>query len=132
MTNYDIKVHNVLKDEFGRFLFLDIERNGSKYTIGNIYMPTRNHKTEQRDTFAQFTAALDKLENKHVILGGDYNVYVNPALDKMDDMGENSDNGNFRLDLTTYLDVNNLVDVWRIAHPDTNFLLGIGEASAPD
>ena len=36
-------------------------------------------------------------------------------------MGENSDNGNFRLDLTSYLDVNNLVDVWRIAHPDTKF-----------
>ena len=84
-------------------------------------MATRNHKTEQRDTFAQFTAALDKLENEHVILGGYYNVYVNPALDKMDGMGGNSDNGNFRLDLTTYLDVNNLVDVWRIAHPDTNF-----------
>ena len=120
-SNYDIKVHNVLKDEYGRFLILDIERNGAKYTNGNIYMPTRNHETEQRDTFAQFTAELDKVENEHVIIGGDYNVYVNPALDKMEGMGENSDNGNFRLDLTSYLDVNNLVDVWRIAHPDTKF-----------
>ena len=109
-SNYDIKVHNVLKDEYGRFLILDIERNGSKYTIGNIYMPTRNHETEQRDTFAQSTAELDKFENGHVIIGGDYNVYVNPALDKIDGMGENSDNGNFRMDLTSYLDVNNLVD----------------------
>ena len=51
-SNYDIKVHNVIEDEYGLFLILDIERNGSKYTIGNIYMPTRNHETEQRDTFA--------------------------------------------------------------------------------
>ena len=37
-------------------------------------------------------------------------------------MGENSDNGNVRLDLTSYLDVNNLADAWRIAHPDTEFI----------
>ena len=95
-------------------------------------MPPGNHETEQRDTFVQLTAELDTLENENVIIGGHYNVYVNPALDKMDGMGENSDNGNLRLDLTPYLDVNNLVDVWRIAHPDTKFSHGPGEASVPN
>ena len=131
--NYGIKVHNVLKDEYGRFLILDIERNGSKYTIGNLYMPTRNHETEQRDTFAGFTAELDKLENEHVIIGGDYDVYVDPALDIMDGMGENSDNGNFRLDLTLYISMST---IWlmcgELLIQTQNFSHVTGEASAPD
>ena len=82
-------------------------------------MPTRDYENEQRDTFAQFKLGLDKLGNESVIIGGDYNEYVNPALDKVDGMGES--NGNSRPNFTSYLDVNNLVEVSRVAHLDTKF-----------
>ena len=54
----------------------------------------------------------------HYISGGDFNVYLNPRLDKLDSSQDQNDSRNYRADLLSYLDVKNIVDVWRVINPD--------------
>ena len=113
---YDIHVLNVITDNDGRYIILEIERCGVKYTVGNVYV--RNFEKEQRDVFTRFVKHIDELENEHVIIGGDYNLYLKPRLNKLDDMGDHGDNMSFRIDVESYLETNNMSDVWRTLNPD--------------
>ena len=119
-NNYDANIVNI-RDTNGRMILLDIERKGTIYTVGNIYAPTRNFEQDQRLVFREFINYLEQMQNEHIVLGGDYNLYMNPRLDKLDTMPEHHDNQNYREDITSFLEINNLVDVWRTLHPDEKF-----------
>ena len=114
-------MHSVSRDDCGRFIILDAEKYGHKFSVGNVYFPTRDKESEQRGTLLKFIEALMSFNNEHIIIAGDWNLYLNPRLDKLDDMGESSDNGSYRYDLLSFLETNNLADAWRIFNPYQNF-----------
>ena len=116
--NYEYRVLRLERDNEGRFLILEIERKGAVYTIGNIYAPTRNFEKDQQQCFTNFTAKLELMQNIHTILGGDLNLYMNPRLDKLDNSPDYNDNRNFRADVCSFVETNNIVDVWRTINPD--------------
>ena len=116
-NDYDANPLNIRRDTNWRMILLDIEKNGTMCTVGNIYAPTWNFEQEQRLAFREFTNYLDQIQNEHVVLGGDYNLYMNPRLDKLDTMPEHNDNQNYREDITSFLEINNLA-VWRTLHTD--------------
>ena len=116
--NYEYRVLRLERDNEGRFLILEIERKGAVYTIGNIYAPTRNFERDQQQCFNNFTAKLELMQNIHTILGGDLNLYMNPRLDKLDNSPDYNDNRNFRADVCSFVETNNIVDVWRTINPD--------------
>ena len=120
-NNYDANIVNIRRDTEGRILIVDLERRGTIYTIGNLYAPTRNFEREQQNVFNEFATHLNCMKNEHTILGGDFNLYMDPRLDKLDNMPENHDNRNYREDIISYLEVNNLVDAWRTVNPDRKF-----------
>lgn len=119
--NYDAKVTDIKRDINGRIIVINIERNGTVYTVGNIYAPTRNFEREQQSVFKELTNYLEEIQTEHVICGGDFNLYMDPRLDKIDSLREPHDNRNYREDITSYLEVNNLVDIWRTIHPNEKF-----------
>ena len=120
-NNYDANIVNIRRDTEGRILIVDLERRGTIYTIGNLYAPTRNFEREQQNVFNEFTTHLNCMKNEHTILGGDFNLYMDPRLDKLDNRPEHHDNRNYREDIISYLEVNNLVDAWRTVNPDRKF-----------
>ena len=120
-NNYDANIVNIRRDTEGRILIIDLERHGTIYTIGNMYAPTRNFERDQQNDFNEFTHYLNHMKNEHTIIGGDFNLYMNPRLDKLDNISEHHDNRNYREDIISYLEVNNLVDAWRTANPDMKF-----------
>ena len=120
-SNYDAKIINVINDADGRYLIADIERNGTTYTVGNLYAPTRNFEKEQQITFKKFITDLEKMTNEHTVLAGDFNLYLNPRLDKLDQINEAQDNRNYRSDIQSFMEVNNIVDIWRTINPDKKF-----------
>ena len=67
--NYEYKKLKVEKDTEGKFLMLEIERQWTIYTIGNIYAPTRNFERDQQRCFLNFTIQLKTMQNIHTILG---------------------------------------------------------------
>ena len=119
--HYEANIINVKRDNEGRIVVIDIERHGTRYIIGNIYAPTRNFEREQQNVFKTFTEILETMTTDHYILGGDFNLYLNPRLDKLDSSQDQNDSRNYRADLLSYLDVNNIVDVWRVINPDKKF-----------
>ena len=116
--NYDVTIHKVARDKHGRYIILIAERNAVLYTIGNIYAPTRNFAKEQVSVFKEFIVELGENITENVIIGGDYNLYMNPRIDKLDSMPDSNDNENYRKDIISFLEVYNLVDVWRVVNPD--------------
>jgi exonuclease III len=115
---YDIKILNEYKDTEGRYIILDIEMDNIKYTIGNLYAPTRNFEKEQINTFKDFISDIRKCEQENVILGGDFNLYLNPRVDKLHSMPDSSDNPDYRQEILSYLEVNDMIDIWRTLNPD--------------
>ena len=56
--------------------------------------------------------------NENFILGGDLNLYLNHRLDRLEDSIDRNDNHNFRTDVLSFMDTNDIVDVWRVINPD--------------
>ena len=103
--HYEANIINVQRDNEGRIVVIDIERHGTIYTIGNIYAPTRNFEREPQNVFKTFTEISETMTTDHYILGGDFNLYLNPRLDKLDSSQDQNDSRNYRADLLSYLDV---------------------------
>ncbi len=51
--------------------------------------------------------------NENILLGGDFNFYLNPNLDKLDSMSNKNDNTIYRNEVLFLLDSINLVDCFR-------------------
>ena len=114
----DIEVVRKIKDNDGRFLILDIKYDNEIYTIGNIYAPTRNFEECQISTLREFISQLfHETNSTNLILCGDWNLYLSLLLDKLDSMPIQNDNPIYREELKSFLEVNNLVDVWLIMNP---------------
>ncbi len=64
------------------------------YIISNCYAPTQQYKNDQLK-FIQLTRNyLCKFENENIIVAGDFNLYLNPKLDKSDSTYNIHDNRN--------------------------------------
>ena len=107
----------MIKDEEGRYLILHIEYDNEEYVLGNIYAPTRNFEQNQIQVLDNFINHLNEIQVSNIILGGDWNLYLSLLLDKLDGMIDRNDNPNYRHNLKSFLDINNLVDAWRTIYP---------------
>ena len=82
---------------------------------------TLPQEREQQRVFKNFAKILEIMTNDHYILGGDFNIYLNPRLDNMDSLQEQHDSRNYRADISSFLHVNNIADVRRVINPDKKF-----------
>ena len=97
----------------GRLQALSIEINDTEVILLNIYGPNNNDKTffEQLETF------IAENDDKTFIIGGDFNVVLNTNLDKKN--GRNETNEHNRNKLFRLIENYDLVDIWRVLHPDS-------------
>jgi exonuclease III len=84
VNEYDLTIKQVLKDSEGRFVIIDFILDNISYTIGNIYAPTRDKENLQMETFKTFCLKLEICSLENTLLGGDFNLYLNLKLDKLD------------------------------------------------
>ena len=80
-TNYKLLL--TMPDPFGRFIILKIQINEKVYLLVNIYDPNKDKDLIQ---FFRKLHVLFQSENlnseENIVLGGDFNCPLNPALDK--------------------------------------------------
>lgn len=62
-----------------QFLKISIEINDTLFYFIKIYAPTKDHKPEQNKFLLQH---LTDICDENVIVGGDFNITLNPELDK--------------------------------------------------
>jgi exonuclease III len=106
-------------DNDGRYVIVDIKHHNHIYTIASIYAPTKDKETEQIRVFKSLTE--NSFSQENLIIGGDFNVYMNPRLDKLDCMTLTNDNFKYRQDIQSFMDTEELLDIWRVMNPDTRF-----------
>ena len=56
---------------------------------------------------------LSSYEGENLLVGGDFNLYIDPKINKLDSMSNKNDNPTYRSDLISLLDSLNLEDAWR-------------------
>ena len=114
---YTGKIVKKYCDGDGRFIILDILLDNTIYTIANLYAPTRGFEKEQITVFRSLCSALNDFSLENVLLGGDFNLYLNPRLDKLDSMPETNDNPNYRAEVLSLLESSGYIDLWRTLNP---------------
>ena len=107
----DIQLHNLVRDGDGRFLILDITINKIRCTIANCYAPNQDCP----EFFITFFSEISKFNNCNLVVTGDLNTTLT-AKDKNKGKCLHPKATNC---IINYMDTLDLVDIWRVQHPDT-------------
>jgi exonuclease III len=113
----DYEVCDTVRDEDGRVVLLKVKIQNSMYILCNIYAPTQDHKNDQNNFIVKVKNMLAPYVNENIILSGDFNVCMNPQLDKQDGMSTRGDNVNYRNEVKALLQSMNLTDCFRDLFP---------------
>ena len=90
--------------------------NDTELVLAIIYAPTRDNKQEQLTFFKYIHDILVHFMGKSIILGGDFNTYLNPSLDKSGGVKEEvSETSKVLLNMCDEL---GLFDVYRSHNPE--------------
>ncbi len=116
-VNFEFKLMKQYSDNDGRYIIIDIEHHNNIYTIVNIYAPTRDKESDQIRVFQSLIKHLQIFSHENLIIGGDLNVYMNPKLDKL----ITNDNLNYHQEIKSFLETEELLDIWKVINPDTGF-----------
>ena len=75
----NIQIVDTIKDEEDRILLIKMVKGNETITVGCIYDDNRNTTR----TLTKLEELLDKIDARQgLVIGGDYNVIVNPLLDQ--------------------------------------------------
>lgn len=106
------KLNEQLCDPEGRFVFLKGTYNDLPLTLANVYFPNKSHIT-----FCQLIVRrLQEFADGCIILGGDFNVPLNPLLDTSN--GRTCITYKILKKIKSLLHKLQLVDSWRFLNPD--------------
>ena len=110
--NLNITVNNMTEILEGRILALDIVLNETEITLINIYGPNNDDPT----FFQKLESFCAEKEENNFIIGGDFNLVMDPDVDKSG--GIKNTHNRSRLKLNDLVDKYDLIDVWRAFNPD--------------
>ena len=110
-----IKVRNVQRDDQGRFLILDCVVDDSEFILVNLYAPTSDKRLDQRSFGDYVCTQLEPYIGKSIVLGGDLNI----CLDEISKPAS-SHNKLYFDSMHKLMNNFDLVDIWRLKHPNTN------------
>ena len=111
-SKFDYKIKDVQRDKNGRLLIVTIDINDETYVLINVYAPTKNHPNEQNIFFSILNRELSKYAGSNIIIGGDFNVCMNPEIDKMG--GKKDKISSTQKQLYSMLETHDIIDAWRV------------------
>jgi len=118
-SHLDFHIEDKITDSNGRIIIIKIKINEELFVLCNIYAPTRDHKADQINFIKSLQNLLNQFENQNTIIGGDFNFYLNPKVDKSDTVTNKNDNPVYRTEILSMLDSFTLNDAWRTLYPNT-------------
>lgn len=113
-NNFDYKIHNVVRDVEGRYILIDIEMLQKRITLANVYAPSSGDHPEFFDKLKNEIVALD---NELIIVGGDWNIALNPKIDT--NHPSNVYRVRSREKIIEFMDEYDMIDIYRTLHSDT-------------
>ena len=109
--NIDYKILRHKCVNTGRFLQVFIQLDETKFILSNVYAPTKDNPSEQNEFLNSIINCLEEDSSQNLILGGDFNITLNPYLDKKGGCIEGK--SKYRDNLIATIKDFNLVDIWR-------------------
>jgi exonuclease III len=82
-----------------------------------VYAPTKDNPSDQKQFLDSLKEKLELYEKGTLIIAGDFNICLNPTLDKSGERIEKL--SEFAKLMISFMDEFDLVDIWRIRNPDT-------------
>ena len=76
-NNFERKVEKVKSDPNGNYIILDINIDGKKYTLVNLYGPN----DDKPKFYKELMQGYKSFNNDNIIMCGDWNLVINPNLD---------------------------------------------------
>ena len=113
MPSYlDIKVNKVECDSDGRLIVLTVTVEENEFVLGNIYAPTKDKVAQQNTFITYLNSIIETYSDKNMLIGGDFNVCLDPELDKSGGKPENR--SCYCKNLIILIDQYSLIDIWRL------------------
>ena len=113
-NNFEYKIHNVLKDNEGGYIWINIEMMNKHLTLVYIYAPSSGDDPKFFDTVIREIVAMD---NELIVIGGDWNVALNPKMDT--NHPRNVYRIRSRKNIFDFMNDYELVDIYRTLDADT-------------
>ena len=110
-------VKEIQTDKEGRILLLNITIDNTDLVLCNVYAPTKDKSQEQMDFLRHLEKYLIDYIDSNIILGGDFNTYLDHKLDKKD--GTVNYKSTYSKLLRETMESYNLIDIWRTMNPST-------------
>ena len=107
--NNNITINGEVCDPQGRYVMANIEFQQENFTLCNIYGPNKDDPSFYIDVFE----TVDSFQNANVIIGGDFNLVLNPELDRTRGSLTTNYQQKSRGVVTEYINTNELCDLWR-------------------
>ena len=111
-NNFEFKIHKTFLDLSGNVIIIDIEILNKRITLANIYGPNK----DDPDFYTTLESNLTKFGNSDILVVGDWNLLLNPAIDGCNYKHVN--NPKARLEVLRLMNNLNLYDVWREENGD--------------
>ena len=111
--NLECVIEKITCDNEGRYLILDIAVYDKNYTVMNMYAPN----TDEPDFFINLFENLTCHNNEDIIIGGDFNLVMDPTFDRFNERAKNNDKA-----LAVLKEIMNhyfLCDIWRMQNEAT-------------
>lgn len=106
------KILRVETDAQARIVIIEVEYNTVSYLLVNIYAPNQDDPR----FFNKVARMISSFDNCNIIWGGDFNLVINPAMDRYNSVYNNSKACAALKEIIQQFD---LVDVWRVSGPGT-------------
>ena len=109
--NNEYHINEVNRSDNGRFLMINITIDNEVYILINIYAPTKDDPKAQKEFFCKLETRLEEYIDSNVIIGGDFNVCLNPELDKFGGRKETISASSKQI--TNITETYDMIDIWR-------------------
>lgn len=110
--NIPFEHHNVISDTNGRYIIVSGKLYNTMVVLANVYAPN----VDDVGFLNGFFSSLPDLSSYSLILGGDFNCWLNPVLDRSSsNPGIMSKSASL---IQSFLDNYGVTEIWRYLHPN--------------
>ena len=113
-NTFEFKLHNCIRGNENCYIILDIELCDKRISLVNVYGPSDR---DNANFFENLFNNIKDVGNDDIIIGGDWNVILNPTLDTRNYIGTGNRSRSRKLILESMPDLD-LIDIFRHCYPN--------------
>ena len=114
----NLEIKDQIMDPLGRFLILKYTYDQTETAIVNVYAPTQDKEYEQIVFLSKIRQELFSFQDLTILVGGDFNIALNPNLDRYNSAQPYYHSRRYREELLKTMQDFDLIDYWREQNPN--------------